>query len=216
MRPLTVALPKGRLAKQTLTLLQQAGLPYVTEDELKTRKLILQDEEQTTRFFLAKGPDVPVYVEYGVADLGIVGKDFLLEEERSVYEVLDLGIGRCRMCVCGPPEAATYLQHTEQIRVATKYPNIARKHFYQTRNQTVELIKLHGSIELAPMVALAEVIVDIVETGDTLRENGLVILEEICPLSAQLIVNPVSMRMDSAQINAWIRSLRQNSQEGNV
>ena len=161
------------------------------------------------RFFLAKGPDVPTYVEYGAADIGVVGKDTILEEGRKVHEVLDLGYGKCKMCVCGYKDAAPLLQHHELIRVATKYPNIAKNYFYNTKHQTVEIIKLNGSIELAPIVGLSEVIVDIVETGSTLRENGLEVLEEVCPLSARMIVNPVSMRMESARIKDLLTKLRE-------
>ena len=127
-------------------------------------------------------------MEYGAADIGIVGKDTLLEEGRRLYEVLDLNIGRCRMCVCGPESARELLKRHELIRVATKYPRIAKDYFYNRKDQTVEIIKLNGSIELAPLVGLSEVIVDIVETGSTLKENGLVVLEEVCPLSARMIV----------------------------
>ena len=160
------------------------------------------------RFFLAKGPDVPTYVEYGAADIGVVGKDTILEEGRKVHEVLDLGYGKCKMCVCGYKDAAPLLQHHELIRVATKYPNIAKDYFYNKKHQTVEIIKLNGSIELAPIVGLSEAIVDIVETGSTLRENGLEVLEEVCPLSARMIVNPVSMRMESERIKNLLMKLR--------
>ena len=209
MRKLTIALTKGRLADQTLQLLEQVGISC---DEIKdpgTRKLIFTNEKAGVNFFLAKGPDVPTYVEYGAADIGIVGKDTIMEENRKIYEVLDLGFGRCRMCVCGPSQAGELLKHNQLIRVATKYPRIARDHFYNTRNQTVELIKLNGSIELAPIIGLAEVIVDIVETGSTLHENGLVVLEEICTLSARMVVNPVSMRMDNARITQLIHALKE-------
>ena len=128
---------------------------------------------------------------------------------RKVHEVLDLGYGKCKMCVCGYKDAAPLLQHHELIRVATKYPNIAKDYFYNTKHQTVEIIKLNGSIELAPIVGLSEVIVDIVETGSTLRENGLEVLEEVCPLSARMIVNPVSMRMESARIKDLLTRLRE-------
>ncbi len=207
MRYLTFALTKGRLAKKTLELFEQIG---ITCDEMKdpaSRKLIFADEEHKLKFFLAKGPDVPTYVEYGAADIGIVGRDTILEEGRKLYEVLDLGFGACRMCVCGPESARELLRGQERIRVATKYPNIARDYFYNRKNQTVEIIKLNGSIELAPIVGLSEVIVDIVETGSTLRENGLVVLEEICPLSARVTVNPVSMRMENERIMKLLAEL---------
>ena len=161
------------------------------------------------RFFLAKASDVPTYVEYGAADIGIVGKDTLLEEGRRLYEVLDLNIGRCRMCVCGPESARELLKRHELIRVATKYPRIAKDYFYNRKDQTVEIIKLNGSIELAPLVGLSEVIVDIVETGSTLRENGLTVLEEICPLSARMVVNQVSMKTENQRISALIRDFQE-------
>ena len=174
----------------------------------KTRKLIFVNEELGLRFFLAKGPDVPTYVEYGAADIGIVGKDTILEEGRKLYEVLDLGFGKCKMCVCGPAEARKYLEDHSHIRVATKYPEIAKDYFYNKKHQTVEIIKLNGSIELAPIVGLSEVIVDIVETGTTLRENGLTVLEEICPLSARMVVNQVSMKMENERILKIINDLK--------
>ena len=208
-RYLTFALGKGRLAKKTLELFEQIGITCEEMKDKDTRKLIFVNEEYKLRFFLAKGPDVPTYVEYGAADIGVVGKDTILEENRNVYEVLDLGFGKCRMCVCGREETAEKLQHHELIRVATKYPNIAKDYFYNTKHQTVEIIKLNGSIELAPIVGLSEVIVDIVETGSTLRENGLEVLEEVCPLSARMIVNPVSMRMESARIKDLLTRLRE-------
>ena len=208
MRYLTFALGKGRLAKQTLELFEKIGITCEEMKDKDSRKLIFVNEELKLRFFLSKGPDVPTYVEDGAADIGVVGKDTILEEGRKIHEVLDLGYGRCRMCVCGPADAAPLLKHHELIRVATKYPNIAKDYFYNVKHQTVEIIKLNGSIELAPIVGLSEVIVDIVETGSTLRENGLTVLEEVCPLSARMIVNPVSMRMESERIRDLITRLR--------
>lgn len=209
MRYLTFALGKGRLAKQTLELFEKIGITCEEMKDKDSRKLIFTNEELKLRFFLAKGLDVPTYVEYGAADIGVVGKDTILEEGRKVHEVLDLGYGKCKMCVCGYKDAAPLLQHHELIRVATKYPKIAKDYFYNTKHQTVEIIKLNGSIELAPIVGLSEVIVDIVETGSTLRENGLEVLEEVCPLSARMIVNPVSMRMESARIKDLLTRLRE-------
>ena len=208
MRYLTFAIGKGRLANQTLELFEKIGITCEEMKDKNSRKLIFTNEELKLRFFLAKGPDVPTYVEYGAADIGVVGKDTILEEGRKVHEVLDLGYGKCKMCVCGYKDAAPLLQHHELIRVATKYPNIAKDYFYNKKNQTVEIIKLNGSIELAPIVGLSEVIVDIVETGSTLRENGLEVLEEVCPLSARMIVNPVSMRMESERIKNLLMKLR--------
>lgn len=208
MRYLTFALGKGRLANQTLELFEKIGITCEEMKDKNSRKLIFTNEELKLRFFLAKGPDVPTYVEYGAADIGVVGKDTILEEGRKVHEVLDLGYGKCKMCVCGYKDAAPLLQHHELIRVATKYPNIAKDYFYNKKHQTVEIIKLNGSIELAPIVGLSEIIVDIVETGSTLRENGLEVLEEVCPLSARMIVNPVSMRMESERIKNLLMKLR--------
>ena len=208
MRYLTFALTKGRLAEQTMATLEKLGISCDEMKDKNTRKLIFTTEQYGLRFFLAKGPDVPTYVEYGAADIGIVGKDTIMEENRKIYEVLDLGYGKCKMCVCGPASAREYLDHNQMIRVATKYPNIAKDYFYNKKNQNMEIIKLNGSIELAPIVGLSEVIVDIVETGTTLRENGLQVLEEVCPLSARMVVNPVSMKMDNTRITDLIRRIK--------
>lgn len=207
-RYLTFALGKGRLAKKTLELFEQIGITCEEMKDQDTRRLIFVNEELKLRFFLAKGPDVPTYVEYGAADIGIVGKDTVLEERRNIYEVLDLSFGRCRMCICGPESAGELLRHHAQIRVATKYPHIAKDYFYNRKHQTVEIIKLNGSIELAPIVGLSEVICDIVETGSTLRENGLIVLEEVCPLSARMVVNQVSMKMENERITKLISDLK--------
>jgi ATP phosphoribosyltransferase len=206
---LTFALGMGRLEKTTLALFEKIGITCEEIHDPDTRKLIFVNEDLKLRFFLAKGPDVPTYVEYGAADIGIVGRDTIQEEGRKIYEVLDLGFGKCRMCVCGPESARELLQGQELIRVATKYPNIAKDYFYNQKNQTVEIIKLNGSIELAPIVGLSEVIVDIVETGSTLRENGLSVLEEVCPLSARVVVNPVSMRMENERIMDLLQKLNE-------
>lgn len=210
---LTFALGKGRLANKTLELLEKIGITCEEMKDKNSRKLIFVNEELKLRFFLAKGPDVPTYVEYGAADIGVVGEDTILEENRNVYEVLDLGFGKCRMCVCGPKEAEELLKHHERIRVASKYPNIAKDYFYNQKFQTVDIIKLNGSVELGPIVELSDVIVDIVETGGTLKENGLMVLEEICPLSARMIVNPVSMQMQSARIKDLLHRIRKQLEE---
>lgn len=208
-RYLTFALTKGRLAQKTLSLLEQIGITCEEMKDKDSRKLIFVNEELKLKFFLAKGPDVPTYVEYGAADIGVVGKDTLMEEGRRVYEVLDLGFGKCRMCVCGPESARELLKHHERIRVASKYPVIAKDYFYNKKHQTVDIIKLNGSVELGPIVGLSDVIVDIVETGGTLKENGLGVLEEICPLSARMIVNQVSMQMEAERIQSIILKLRE-------
>ncbi|MBR5994624.1 MAG: ATP phosphoribosyltransferase [Lachnospiraceae bacterium] len=206
---LTFALGKGRLAEKTLELMEKIGITCTEMKDKGTRKLIFVNDDLKLKFFLAKGPDVPTYVEYGAADIGVVGKDTLLEEQRRAYEVLDLGFGKCRMCVCGPAKARELLQHHEMIRVASKYPVIAKDYFYNKKHQTVDIIKLNGSVELGPIVGLSDVIVDIVETGSTLRENGLEVLEEICPLSARMIVNQVSMQMEAKRINEIISKLKE-------
>ena len=207
MRYITFALAKGRIADDAMALLEKTG---ISAEEMKenTRKLIFADEKNKFRFFLAKPGDVPTYVEHGAADIGIVGKDTLLEENRSLYEMLDLKFGKCRMAVAGYPETKEKLDSMRKLRVATKYPNIAETHFNLCRQQTVEIIKLNGSVELAPVSGLADVIVDIVETGSTLYANGLVVLEDICPLSARLVVNKVSMKMEHERIMQIIDSIK--------
>ena len=207
MRYLTFALAKGRLAKKTLALLEQIGITCEEMKDPDTRKLIFVNEELKMKFFLSKATDVPTYVEYGAADIGVVGKDTILEEGRNLYEVMDLGFGKCRMCVCGPESARELLKKNEIIRVASKYPVIAKDYFNNRKNQTVEIIKLNGSVELAPIVGLSEVIVDIVETGSTLRENGLTVLEEICPLSARMVVNQVSLKLENQRIRKLLADL---------
>lgn len=208
MRYLTFALAKGRLAKKTLSYLEKMGIEMEEMKDPDTRKLIFVNEELKIKMFLSKASDVPTYVEYGAADIGVVGKDTILEEGRKLYEVMDLGFGKCTMCVCGPESARDLLKHQQLIRVASKYPNIAKDYFYNKKHQTVEVIKLHGSVELAPIVGLAEVIVDIVETGTTLKENGLMVLEEICPLSARVVVNQVSMKMENERITGLLNELK--------
>lgn len=208
MRYITIALAKGRLAQKTLDIFEKIGITCEEMKDEKTRKLIFTNEELKLKFFLAKASDVPTYVEYGAADIGVVGKDTILEEGRELYEVLDLKTGNCKMCVCGPESARELLKHHELIRVASKYPNIAKDYFYNKKHQTVEIVKLNGSVELAPIVGLSEVIVDIVETGATLRENGLNVLEEVCPLSARMVVNQVSMKMENERINNIITGVK--------
>ena len=208
MEYLTFALAKGRLATKTLSILETIGITCEEMKDKDSRKLIFVNEELKLKFFLAKATDVPTYVEYGAADIGVVGIDTILEEDRKIYEVLDLDIGKCRMCVAGPESARELLNSGQMIRVATKYPKIAKDYFFNKKHQTVEIIKLNGSIELAPIVGLSEVIVDIVETGATLRENGLEVLEEILPLSARMVVNQVSMKMEHERIAAIIEKMR--------
>ncbi|GAX90806.1 ATP phosphoribosyltransferase [Effusibacillus lacus] len=201
-KQLTVALSKGRIMTDTLRLLHEAGIP-VPEDIEESRKLILESPDGSIRYILAKPVDVPTYVEYGVADIGIVGKDVLLEAERDLYELLDLGIGRCRMCVCGLPDSKGGMVS----RVASKYARIAANHF-RNQGQQVEVIYLNGSVELAPLIGLADRIVDLVETGRTLAENGLVIHEEILQISTRVVANRMSFRLKSEQIDSLVARLR--------
>ncbi|MCI8748454.1 MAG: ATP phosphoribosyltransferase [Lachnospiraceae bacterium] len=208
MRYITFALAKGRLAKHTLKLMEQIGITCEEMKDDKTRKLIFTNEELGYKFFLSKAADVPAYVELGAADIGVVGRDTIIEEARKLYEVLDLGFGKCRMCVAGPASAREQLNDGSLIRVASKYPRIAKDYFFNCKHQTAEIIKLNGSVELAPIVGLSEVIVDIVETGSTLKENGLEVLEEICPLSARVVVNEVSMKMQHERITKLIHDLK--------
>ena len=197
-RLLNIALPKGRLGEKAYALLARAGYPCpeVLEDN---RRLTFENEEAGVRYFWVKPSDVAVYVAHGATDLGIAGKDILLEHRSDVYELLDLRMGRCRMCVAGPKDFVDRPDRT--LRVATKFPNIA-KSYYDARSREIELITLGGSIELAPIVGLSDVIVDIVETGNTLRENGLAPLREIAPISARLIANKSSFKFRGEAIRA--------------
>ncbi|GIQ67451.1 ATP phosphoribosyltransferase [Xylanibacillus composti] len=193
---LKVAMPKGRIYKQASKLFREAGIS-IPEDLDDSRKLIIPVPEIGMEFIMAKPVDVPTYVEYGVADIGVVGKDVLMEENRDVYELLDLGIARCRMSVIGMPNWKPVMHP----RVATKYPNVASQYFRE-KGQQVEVIKLNGSIELAPLIGLADRIVDMVETGQTIRENGLEEMEEMFPITSRLIANRVSYRMNYTDIQA--------------
>lgn len=212
MRYLTIALSKGRLADISIEMFRKMGIEC-SEFNDPSRKLILKDEENKIKFFLAKPGDVPTYVEYGAADIGIVGKDTLLEEARHLYEVLNLKFAKCRMVVAGPEELKGKLDRLNNKRVATKYPRIAREYFEHKRGESIEVIKLNGSVELAPLVGLSEVIVDLVESGRTLRDNGLVVLDHIADISARLVVNRVSMKMESDRINMIISGMRKQLQD---
>lgn len=208
MRYLTVALAKGRLAELAMDMFSGIGMDC-SEMKEKTRKLIFTDEEHKMKFILVKASDVPTYVEYGAADIGIVGKDTLLEENRNLYEMINLGFGRCKMAVCGKAEMRDKIFNVNNLKVASKYPRIAEKFFRDEKGQTVELIKLNGSVELAPLVGLSDVIVDIVESGKTLAENGLEVLYDVCPLSAWLVVNKVSMKMHTERIMQIVEGFRE-------
>jgi ATP phosphoribosyltransferase len=195
-RMINVALPKGRLGDKAYDVLERAGYPCPAMKE-DNRKLTFVNEEIGICYFLVKPSDVAAYVERGAADIGIAGKDILLEYKPDVYELLDLQMGRCRMCVAGPKDFRD--DHSGTLRVATKFPNIART-YYSAKSREIELIHLNGSIELAPLVGLSDVIVDIVETGKTLIENGLAPLEEIVPISARLIANKASFKFKGAEL----------------
>lgn len=213
MRYLTIALSKGRLADLSIEMLEIIGVDC-SEYKNASRKLIFTDESLGIKFFLVKPADVPTYVEYGAADVGVVGKDTLLEEGRHLYEVLNLGFAACRMVLAGPSELQGKLDQLNNKRVATKYPRIAREYFEHKRRESIEVIKLNGSVELAPLVGLSEVIVDLVESGRTLKENGLVILDTISEISARMVVNRVSMKMKSEKINWLIDGLKKQLDMG--
>ena len=205
MQPMiTFALAKGRLAEQAFELLEQLGIDC-SEPRHPGRQLVLWDRKSNVRFILVKPSDVPTYVDHGVADIGVVGKDTLLESGRPLYEVLDLTFGKCRLCIAGYAE-----QHQSAtratFRVATKYPNVARS-YYDAKGQTIEIIELHGSVELGPVIGLSDVILDIVESGSTLHANGLTVLEEVCACSARLVVNRVSMKTKRDRIREIIDGL---------
>lgn len=203
MTPLTIAMPKGRIFEEAYQMLLEAGFNLPEEVEM-SRKLMIEIPEEQIRFILAKPMDVPVYVEHGVADIGIAGKDVLLEQQRTVHELLDLKISACYIASAGLPNTT---MNDIAPRIATKYPNVAMK-YYRGIGEQVEIIELNGSIELAPMIGLADRIVDIVSTGRTLKENGLVEYEHIADVSSRLIANPVSYRMKSARIRDLVSRLK--------
>lgn len=205
MKEITLALAKGRVAKQTLAILEEMSVKFseFTED---TRKLVIWDDSKKVRLILVKAVDVPTYVETGAADIGIVGKDVIMEDAKDVYELLDLEISRCKIAVAGFPEEE--MEKRSSIIVASKYPNIAKRYFESKGRQT-DIIKLNGSIELAPLIGMSHVIVDIVETGNTLRENGLVVLEEIAESSARVIANKAGYATKTEEVQKMIKQLRE-------
>ena len=202
-KTVTFALAKGRLAEKSAELLQKCGIDCANILE-PTRKLVLNDKSGKYKFIFVKPSDVPIYVEHGVADIGVVGKDTLMEEGAEVYELADLGFAKCRLAVAGYPDFD--LTDKTGLKVATKYGNIARRYF-ESKGQNVEIITLHGSIELGPIVGLSDVILDIVESGKTLKENGLCVLEEICDVSARLIVNKVSLKTKAQDIKPLVEKI---------
>ena len=202
---ISIALPKGRLGNKAYKLLEACGYT-ISELMDESRKLVFRNEESGVQYFLVKPTDVPVYVSYGVADLGVVGKDVLIESNADVYSLMDLGIGKCRMCVAAKED---YVEDKSRpVIVATKFPNIARE-YYEKQDREIEIIKLYGSIELAPILGMSDVIVDIVETGTTLRENHLKVFEEIMSLSAQLIANKTNYKFKEGEIREVVAKLRE-------
>lgn len=200
---ISIALPKGRLGNKAYKLLERSGYT-VSELMDESRKLVFENPESGVRYFLVKPSDVPIYVEYGAADIGVVGKDILLESGADVYELLDLGIGKCTMCVAAKENYAE--DNSRPVVVATKFPNIARKYYMDT-NREIEVIKLYGSIELAPLLGMSDVIVDIVETGTTLKENHLKVFERIFPVSARLIAGKAAYKFKEKEINEIVKRL---------
>ncbi len=206
---LNIALPKGRLGEKVYTMFEKAGFECPSIKETN-RKLIFENEELGIRYFWVKPSDVAIYVEHGAADIGVAGKDILLEYEPDIYELLDLGLGKCRMAIAGKNNFRDPSQRT--LRVATKFTNIT-KNYYKSVGREIDIIHLNGSIEIAPILGLSDVIVDIVETGTTLKENNLEVIETIVPISARLIANKASFKFKNTQIEAILKSMAQQTEE---
>lgn len=204
-----IALPKGRLGEKTYAMLKAAGFECASMEETN-RKLVFENPEKGVRYFWVKPSDVAIYVERGAADLGIVGKDILLEYRPDVYELMDMGMGKCKMAVAAPAGFKTAPGST--LRVATKFPYIASK-YYSSKSRDIDIIKLNGSIEIAPLLGLSDVIVDIVETGSTLRANNLEVIEDIVPISARLIANKAGYKFKNQEINAIRQGLEKQKEE---
>lgn len=209
MSGVTIALAKGRLGEKGLDLFKDTAMEIVRDED--SRKLVFKDPKENITYIFVKPSDVITYVEKGVADLGIVGKDMILEEDKDVYELMDLDYGKCRFAIAGYEDQTT-IKKNESLRIASKYPNYTRK-IFSDRGQKVEIIKLGGSVELAPVIGLSDLIVDIVETGSTIKENGLVILEDLDPISARLIANKVSYRFKYETIKL-IENVLSRAKEG--
>lgn len=203
---ISIAMTKGRLEKETIKLLDKAN--FGTEElKNKGRKLVFNDTIEDIKYFLVKAADSITYVEHGVADIGVVGKDTLMESDNNYYEVLDLEIGKCNFIVASLPEKDVF-KKVGHIKIGTKYPKVARGYF-KKRGMDVEIIKIEGSVELAPILGLCDAIVDIMETGTTLKENGLIVFDRICDISARVIVNKASFKMKREEIGAFINRLKQ-------
>lgn len=206
-RPLRIALTKGRLEKDTVGLLEKIGYDCTAIRE-KGRKLILPVPDGNLEVVLAKANDVITYVEHGVCDMGVVGKDTIMEMQGKFFELVDIGFGRCKFALA-TKKGSTFYGGFDVKTVATKYPNITRR-FFVAKGMDVDIIKIEGSVELAPLLELADGIVDIVETGTTLKENGLEVIEDVCPISARLIVNMVSMKMRQQEIENFVKLVEEN------
>lgn len=205
MEYINIALPKGRLTKKALDLFDKININFDYDTE--SRKLIFKNDMEKIKVVSVKATDVPIYVEQGAADMGIAGKDVLLESEASVFELMDLGFGQCRFVVATLKDSVQDIN--KKLRVATKYPNVAKRYFHQ-KGVPIEIIKLNGSVELAPIIGLSDVIVDIVETGTTLKENGLIVTEEICKISSRLIINRASLKTKAEQIDKIIQGIQES------
>ena len=206
MKPLRIALTKGRLERDTVAMFERIGFDCTAVHE-KGRKLILPIGDNQFEVVLAKAADVITYVEHGVCDLGVVGKDTIIEKGSSFYEVLDLGFGKCKFALAAPKGTDFYSGYASKT-IATKYPNVARS-FFEGKGMDVKIIKIEGSVELAPLLGLSDAIIDIVETGSTLKENGLEVIEKVCDISARLIVNTASMKLRKQEIDTLINQMEQ-------
>lgn len=206
MKPLRIALTKGRLERDTVAMFERIGFDCTAVHE-KGRKLILPIGDNQFEVVLAKAADVITYVEHGVCDLGVVGKDTIIESGSSFYEVLDLGFGKCKFALAAPKGTDFYSGYASKT-IATKYPNVARS-FFEGKGMDVKIIKIEGSVELAPLLGLSDAIIDIVETGSTLKENGLEVIEKVCDISARLIVNTASMKLRKQEIDTLINQMEQ-------
>lgn len=205
-KPLRIALTKGRLEKDTIGLLERLGYDCTAVHE-KGRRLILPIPDANLEVVLAKANDVITYVEHGVCDLGVVGKDTIIEMQGKFFELVDLGFGKCRFALAAKKGSDFYSGYGVKS-IATKYPNVARR-FFESKGMDVDIVKIEGSVELAPLLGLANGIVDIVETGDTLRENGLEVVEDVVPISARLIANTVSLKLRQAEIESFIQQIEE-------
>ncbi|MGL5380631.1 ATP phosphoribosyltransferase [Clostridium sp.] len=202
---ISIALTKGRLEVETVKILKKAGFG-IDELENKGRKLVFNDTKEDIKYFLVKSADSITYVEHGVADIGVVGKDTLLESHHSCYEVMDLGLGQCKFIVAAMPNKELF-NSNGHIKIGSKYP-LVTKEFFKSRGMDVEIIKIEGSVELAPILGLCDGIVDIMETGTTLKENGLVVLDEICEVSARIIVNKASFKLKQREVSDFLEKVK--------